>query len=70
MARSKRAEREKIARAAAQGVAIALSARAPLRLRVPFKIICGIPPDIFEATLKQAASGAIGVASISPARME
>lgn len=70
MARSKRADREKIARAAAQGVAIALAARAPQRLRVPFRIICGIPPDIFEATLKQTVSGAIGVTSIVPARME
>jgi hypothetical protein len=69
MARSKKTEREKIARAAAQGVAIALAARASLRLRVPLKIICGIPPDIFEATLKQTAAGGIGVTSIVPQRM-
>jgi hypothetical protein len=66
MARSKKSEREKIARAAAQGVAIALAARTSARLRVPFRIICGIPPDIFEATLKQTAAGVINVSSIVP----
>jgi hypothetical protein len=70
MARSKKTEREKIARAAAQGVAIALAARTPLRLRVPFKIICGIPPDIFEATLKPTAGGGISVTSIVPQEMD
>jgi hypothetical protein len=70
MARSKKAEHERIARAAAQGVAIALAARAPLRLRVPFKIICGIPPDIFEATLKPTAAGAINVSSIVPQNID
>ena len=70
MARSKKVEHEKIARAAAQGVAIALAARTQAKLRIPFRIICGIPPDIFEVTLKQTAAGTIGVSSIVPAPME
>ena len=61
----KKVDAEKIARAAAQGVAIALAARASARARVPVRIICGIPPDIFEATLKPAGSGQFVVASVN-----
>ena len=42
-------ELQAVARAAAEGVAIALAARQQ-RSRRPIKIICGIPTEIFEAT--------------------
>lgn len=60
---SNKASHEKIARAAAEGVAIALAAR-PLRSRRPIKIICGIPPDIFEATIQPDRTGGFTVNKI------
>jgi hypothetical protein len=54
---------ESIARAAAEGVAIALAARS-LRTRRPVKIICGIPPEIFEATIRPDRTGGYVVARV------
>lgn len=53
----------KVARAAAEGVAIALAAReAPPRW--PFHIICGIPPEIFEVTLEAGREGGVQVGAV------
>lgn len=60
---------EKIAEAAAQGVAIALAARSTIRTRRPLKIICGIPPDIFSATLERDRSGRYVVGKLQPERL-
>jgi hypothetical protein len=54
---------EPIARAAAEGVAIALAARQP-RFRKPLKIICGIPAEIFEATLTPNKLGGFSVSGV------
>jgi hypothetical protein len=54
---------KEIARAASQGVAIALNARKPKShatteaLFVPPHLICGIPPVIFEVALKADSAG-------------
>lgn len=54
---------KEIARAAAQGVAIALNARSAApgavkdALFVPPHLICGIPPVIFEVALKPDSAG-------------
>ena len=54
---------KEIASAAAQGVAIALGARKPRpgavkeELFIPPRIICGIPPAIFEVELTPNPSG-------------
>jgi hypothetical protein len=54
---------KEIARAASQGVAIALNARKPKphanteELFIPPHLICGIPPAIFEVALKADSAG-------------
>ncbi len=53
-----------VARAAAEGVAIALAARQ-LQSRRPIKIICGIPPEIFEATIKPNRVGGFTVGRVT-----
>jgi hypothetical protein len=59
----------KIARAAAEGVAIALAAReAPPRF--PFHIICGIPPEIFEVTLEASRELGVQVAGIKAQQIQ
>jgi hypothetical protein len=52
-----------IARAAAEGVAIALAARETPP-RFPFHIICGIPPEIFEVTLEADREMGVQVGAI------
>ncbi|MBS0422764.1 MAG: hypothetical protein JSR66_33970 [Proteobacteria bacterium] len=54
---------EPIARAAAEGVAIALAARQP-RFRKPIKIICGIPAEVFQATIAPNRLGGFTVTGI------
>jgi hypothetical protein len=51
-----------IAKAAAEGVAIALAARETPP-RFPFHIICGLPTEIFEVTLEGRENG-VQVAAI------
>jgi hypothetical protein len=58
---------EAIARAAAEGVAIALAARQP-RLQKPFRIICGIPAEIFEATITPNKIGGFSVTDVQAVR--
>lgn len=54
---------KEIARAASQGVAIAVNARKPKphanteELFIPPHLICGIPPAIFEVALKADSAG-------------
>jgi hypothetical protein len=66
MAASK-VDAQKIARAAAQGVVIALSAReeAPTG---EFHIICGIPREIFDATIVSDPAGGFKVSGLQPQR--
>ena len=54
---------EPIARAAAEGVAIALAARQP-RFRKPLRIICGIPAEVFEATIAPNKIGGFSVTGV------
>jgi hypothetical protein len=56
---------EPIARAAAEGVAIALAARQP-RFRKPLKIICGIPAEVFAATIAPNKLGGFSVTGVEP----
>jgi hypothetical protein len=54
----------KIARAAAEGVAIALAAREETPIRAPFHIICGIPSEIFDVTLESDPTGGVKIGAI------
>ncbi|HUI22138.1 MAG TPA: hypothetical protein VLZ74_13975 [Methylocella sp.] len=56
----------KIAKAAAEGVAIALAAREEPPIHGPFHIICGIPPEVFEITLESEQAGGFKVGAIKP----
>lgn len=58
-----------IARAAAEGVAIALAARETPP-RFPFHIICGIPPEIFEVTLEAEREMGVKVGAIRAQQAE
>jgi hypothetical protein len=58
-------EAHRIARAAAEGVAIALAARETPP-RWPFHIVCGIPPEIFEVTLQGSPELGVQVGAIRP----
>jgi hypothetical protein len=61
----------KIARAAAEGVAIALAAREGPAIHGPFHIICGLPPEvIFDVTLHENQTGGFNVGSIEARRSE
>lgn len=64
-------EASHLAHAAAQGVALALSLHrqeAKQEFHLPPHIICGIPPYIFEATLKTGPEGTVTVGAITEAR--
>lgn len=61
-------EAKHVARAAAEGVAIALAARADPEFRAPFHIIVGIPPDIFRVSLEPGEGGEVNVGRIDPTR--
>ena len=64
-------EASQIARAAAQGVAIALSThpqQSKQEFHLPPHIICGIPPYIFQAVLKAGPEGTVTVGAITEAR--
>ena len=52
-----------IAKYAAEGVAIAMRARAA-QFRGPFHIICGIPPEIFNVELQADQQGALRAGKI------
>jgi hypothetical protein len=54
---------KEIAKFAAEGVAIALSAR-DANFRGPFHIICGIPPDIFNVEILADQQGALRTGKI------
>ena len=66
---------KEIARAAAQGVAIALNARsaspgaAKEALFLPPHIICGIPPAIFEVSLKPDSAGVYAPSEPTPTKV-
>jgi hypothetical protein len=59
-----RLEAEQVALAAARGVAIALAAGKPPAPRAEWRIICGIPPVIYEAFLQADAEGNIAIKSV------
>ena len=64
-----RVDAHKIARAAAEGVAIALAAReAPPHF--PFHIVCGIPPEIFEVSLEASRELGVKVGAIKPQQVQ
>jgi hypothetical protein len=68
MATLTKAEASQIAKAAAQGVAIALSHRpqgSKEEFFIPPHVVCGIPPYIFQAVLKADAQGTVGVGPIT-----
>ena len=60
-------EAQKLARAAAQGVAIALKAREQAPIRGSFQIICGIPTALFEVTINADQGGGFSVGPMRPA---
>jgi hypothetical protein len=62
---------KEIAMAAAQGVAIALNARKPKTggnieefYTLPHRIVCGIPPILFEATLLDDGRGSYSIGGL------
>ncbi len=61
---SRKTDLEKIAEAAAQGVAIALAARSGTRIRRP-KYVFGIPSDLFEVTLELDRSGRYNLSELN-----
>ena len=64
-------EASQIARAAAQGVAIALCThpqQSKQEFHLPPHIICGIPPYIFQAVLKADNEGLVTVGGITEAK--
>jgi hypothetical protein len=58
-------EPKQVAQAAARGVAIALAGVGQAPPRGEWRIICGIPPVIFEAVLQADAAGNVTVASMA-----
>jgi hypothetical protein len=64
-------EAHHLALAAAQGVAIALSHRpqqGTQEFHLPPRIICGIPPYIFEAAFKHGPDNTVTVGAITEAK--